>query len=1338
MAQSTRDFLTSGPAVSAGGDGGDLGIGTAYQMAWRQITDAIVDADSKKSDSSKKIIDELKALREQLKADTEKNTGKTLGQLPPDIAKEFLDVTKVIKQIIGGGTSTGGAGVSSDSALVTRGDLKQLVNSIRQGTAGIRDQAISGGGPIGTAAMAGADALIPGMGIVVKALQENSAVIKETYHAFASVGTSIKDTLTKTHKTQKNIEDSLNPSHPRSIHNAIGNLGGGGFGGLLGAGALGAGAFALFAPDELKKKVTDALTNVLKEGLKGLNDKLGEMAKQGQDEFKQKLKTLLMGGAENEKLVQAPAAPYADADIAHPSKWITINPAVSGLLDPSIERPGGKITDFNKRLDEAHPRMKPSTQPSTQLPADTPKELNERKSRWRDRRKGVRKPRSGGSSVLPSVTTPSPDTAPSPKNSFLSPELMPSPSLGLDRLGLGYLGNPADTDTVESPPPSGLGLGYLGGSTGTISDDLYHPSSYTGTSASVTRSIYADGFNTGTAAGDKGDVVVQLMKKQTDLLGGILAALTGGGGTRSLGGGGIQLASLGELGGVSGGLGGGLGTIPGFPGSGFGAGFPGSGGVGGGGGRGRSGGGGGGGGGGYQPSTAPDTTTPSGPTHQTLLPPGTTPIGPSTSAFTPIPGDSFSNLRTVKTIPNPQAASGGGLRPDLDLFAPPTRTQGPFDTSKASVLATRPNTSPNVDPGLFAPPTNIGGTPGGLNTRSIPPGSVDVGPGPSSAVGTGVGPQTTRDQIYKPINIPPVSGMTAAERYHNPGAAYPIQSNALFGGQGQGIIGGGHKIEAFPNDVQGLAANMYEFTHGERYGGGDKTLGEALHTWRGREAPIPPGFNYNEPASKIINDKERMAALFAGVMKNEGRKGGQMSMADIRMSYDISKAGGIDAYAKQGGGRPAAVATQSSITLPSAGDTQGTKAANSGGNTAPDNILAEARKVALLGGAPAVKAYMARSGYPAHDNWCGDFASTVIKNSGGTPPKNPAVASNWRNWGTADPTPHPGDIAIADRGVRTGDTGSHVTTVESVNAKTGKFSSIGGNQGTLRRDFPIGGYTFRRAIVTEDSPGYESRVAGPGVPTGTASATPIQRPIGDILKDVSGGGTGFTSSDVTRSLTPTAEHERRSSLTTDIGVRPDTPSHHQPGWLVSQTRAAGKGGGMIDDFSTGHRAAGKGMGGIAEPGPGGPRLTKDEQAFTRPFTPSVSHHQPGWLVRQPPQAPGKGAEGPIHREESTPVSHEDIGESPHNVNQPETSGVSMPRQRPTNLGVKGGGPKSSELHHGIEVLKDQHSRMQRAHRKPATQHHRGHQEGRHAGTPQVSHMNSDVAVHIDSSTHYLS
>ena len=97
---------------------------------------------------------------------------------------------------------------------------------------------------------------------------------------------------------------------------------------------------------------------------------------------------------------------------------------------------------------------------------------------------------------------------------------------------------------------------------------------------------------------------------------------------------------------------------------------------------------------------------------------------------------------------------------------------------------------------------------------------------------------------------------------------------------------------------------------------------------------------------------------------------------------------------------------------------------------------------------PKLIKFMSDMGYPKTGEWCGEFAASVIKRAGGTPPSGAAIASNWRGYGTPDAMPHVADVAVADRGVPTGATGSHVGFVTDVDLKNGTFTLESGNPAT--------------------------------------------------------------------------------------------------------------------------------------------------------------------------------------------------------------------------------------------------------------------------------------------------
>jgi hypothetical protein len=115
-------------------------------------------------------------------------------------------------------------------------------------------------------------------------------------------------------------------------------------------------------------------------------------------------------------------------------------------------------------------------------------------------------------------------------------------------------------------------------------------------------------------------------------------------------------------------------------------------------------------------------------------------------------------------------------------------------------------------------------------------------------------------------------------------------------------------------------------------------------------------------------------------------------------------------------------------------------------------VLATAAKYA--DDEPKLVEFMRDMGYPKYGEWCGEFAASIIKLAGGTPPSGAAVASNWRRYGTPDTMPRVGDVAVADRGVPTGETGSHVGFVTDVNLKRDTFTLESGNADSI--------YTTRR------------------------------------------------------------------------------------------------------------------------------------------------------------------------------------------------------------------------------------------------------------------------------------
>jgi uncharacterized protein (TIGR02594 family) len=221
--------------------------------------------------------------------------------------------------------------------------------------------------------------------------------------------------------------------------------------------------------------------------------------------------------------------------------------------------------------------------------------------------------------------------------------------------------------------------------------------------------------------------------------------------------------------------------------------------------------------------------------------------------------------------------------------------------------------------------------------------------------------------------------------------------------------------------------------------------------------------------------------------KTLGEIGARWAAGDPNWARNVSKATGIPLDAVPTAEQRGQIAR---VGIPAAEGSARTGAGDRGATGVPSAILSQAREVAKLG-PEALSNFMTKEGYPQSGAWCGQFAAAVVRSSGGVPPKGYAIASNWRNWGTPVDEPQPGDIAVR-RGSRfgrggyvpTGRTGSHVTTVGSVDPETGRFVGIGGNQaGRDRRavpaNYPIRGFEFRRGTVPDAAPGPQSSVDTP-------------------------------------------------------------------------------------------------------------------------------------------------------------------------------------------------------------------------------------------------------------------
>jgi hypothetical protein len=106
-------------------------------------------------------------------------------------------------------------------------------------------------------------------------------------------------------------------------------------------------------------------------------------------------------------------------------------------------------------------------------------------------------------------------------------------------------------------------------------------------------------------------------------------------------------------------------------------------------------------------------------------------------------------------------------------------------------------------------------------------------------------------------------------------------------------------------------------------------------------------------------------------------------------------------------------------------------------------VLEEGANVVRGGGNPQkLKEFINSQGYKVDDNWCGDFAAAVVTKAGGTPPKNPAWAMNWHDYGEHAEIPQAGDIITK---WRLSHGHGHVGVIKSFDPKTNTVEIEQGN-----------------------------------------------------------------------------------------------------------------------------------------------------------------------------------------------------------------------------------------------------------------------------------------------------
>jgi hypothetical protein len=141
-------------------------------------------------------------------------------------------------------------------------------------------------------------------------------------------------------------------------------------------------------------------------------------------------------------------------------------------------------------------------------------------------------------------------------------------------------------------------------------------------------------------------------------------------------------------------------------------------------------------------------------------------------------------------------------------------------------------------------------------------------------------------------------------------------------------------------------------------------------------------------------------------------------------------------------------------------------------SSVPQRFRSDLEAMTLAGGRPQnLHNYMLQHHIDLSEATCGQFMSSVVREHGGVPPRDPAVASNWNNFGGvqgAGYSADPNAINIAVRqGTSIGSSGSHVTSAIPVTDESGHivgFRGIGANQGK----FGVAGVgQYGRDVVSE-------------------------------------------------------------------------------------------------------------------------------------------------------------------------------------------------------------------------------------------------------------------------------
>ena len=139
----------------------------------------------------------------------------------------------------------------------------------------------------------------------------------------------------------------------------------------------------------------------------------------------------------------------------------------------------------------------------------------------------------------------------------------------------------------------------------------------------------------------------------------------------------------------------------------------------------------------------------------------------------------------------------------------------------------------------------------------------------------------------------------AAGRHQNPGAKWESASDAKYGALGYTVLNDLERnhIQSFPSVIHGAAAAFDLLHNSSNYKG--KSGSYAMRKWRGRPSPVPEALaRYGRLSKEFYKDEEAVLQTAQEMFNHEGRVT-PLTREEVKMAYDMFKAGGIEPYLEQ-------------------------------------------------------------------------------------------------------------------------------------------------------------------------------------------------------------------------------------------------------------------------------------------------------------------------------------------------------------------------------------------------------------------------------------------------------